>query len=95
MGQHVGCGKREKKVEKEYTMVYTVIEEKRKRRLIRCKSMAKERHTTRTIFFLAASAILAAAGLFMLVKGAVGAGIGCLVAGLLGVLMHFHSKKNS
>ena len=89
MGQHVGCGKREKKVEKEYTMVYTVIEEKRKRRLIRCKSMAKERHTTRTIFFLAA------AGLFMLVKGAVGAGIGCLVAGLLGVLMHFHSKKNS
>ncbi len=57
--------------------------------------MAKERHTTRTIFFLAASAILAAAGLFMLVKGTVGAGIGCLVAGLLGVLMHFHSKKNS
>lgn len=57
--------------------------------------MAKERRTTQSTFFLVASAILAAAGLFMLVKGAVGAGIGCLAAGLLGVLMHFHSKKNS
>ncbi len=50
--------------------------------------------TTKTTFFLAASAILAAAGLFMLVKGSVGGGIGILAAGLLGVLMHFHSKKN-
>lgn len=50
--------------------------------------------TTRTTFFLVASAILALAGLFMLVKGAVGGGIGCMVAGLLGVLVHFHSKKN-
>ncbi len=57
--------------------------------------MAKERHTTRTTFFLVASAVLAAAGLFMLVKGAVGGGIGCLAAGLLGVLVHFHSKKGA
>ena len=51
--------------------------------------------TTKTTFFLLASAILAAAGLFMLVKGAVGGGIGCLAAGVLGVLMHFHSKRNA
>ena len=51
--------------------------------------------TTRTTFFLAASAILAAAGLFMVIKGAVGGGIGCLIAGLLGVLIHFHSRKNA
>ena len=51
--------------------------------------------TTRTTFFLAASVILAAAGLFMLTKGAVGGGIGCLIAGLLGVLIHFHSRKNA
>ena len=51
--------------------------------------------TTRTTFFLVASAILAAAGLFMIVKGAVGGGIGCLMAGLLGVLVHFHSKKQA
>ena len=57
--------------------------------------MAKERHTTRSTFFLVAAAILAAAGLFMLVKGAVGGGISCLVAGVLGVLVHFHSKKNA
>ena len=57
--------------------------------------MAKERHTTQSTFFLAASAILAAAGLFMLVKGAVGGGVGCLAAGLLGVLVHLHSKKNA
>ena len=50
--------------------------------------------TTKTTFFLVASAILAAAGLFMLIKGSLGGGIGCLVAGVLGVLMHFHSKKN-
>ncbi len=51
--------------------------------------------TTRTTFFLVAAAILAAAGLFMLVKGAVGGGLGCLVAGVLGVLVHFHSKRNA
>ena len=37
--------------------------------------MAKERRTTQSAFFLAASAILA--------------------AGLLGVLVHFHSKRNA
>lgn len=57
--------------------------------------MAKERRTTQFTFFLAASAILAAAGLFMLVKGAVGGGVGCLAVGLLGVLVHFHSKRNA
>ena len=57
--------------------------------------MAKERHTTQSTFFLVASAVLAAAGLCMLVKGAVGGGIGCLAAGLLGVLVHFHSRKNA
>lgn len=50
--------------------------------------------TTKTTFFLVVSAILAAAGLFMVVKGTVVGGAGCLAAGLLGVLMHFHSKKN-
>ena len=50
--------------------------------------------TTRTTFFLVASVILALAGLFMLIKGATGGGIGCMVAGVLGVLVHFHSKKN-
>jgi hypothetical protein len=50
--------------------------------------------TTKTTFFLVASAILAAAGLFMAVKGTVVGGVGCLVVGLLGVLMHFHSKRN-
>lgn len=50
--------------------------------------------TTKTTFFLVASAILAAAGLFMLIKGSLGGGAGCLVVGLLGVLMHFHSKRN-
>ena len=51
--------------------------------------------TTRTTFFLVASVILAAAGMFMIVKGAVGGGVGCLVAGVLGVLVHFHSKKKA
>ena len=57
--------------------------------------MAKERRTTQSTFFLAASAILASAGLFMLVKGAVGGGVGCLAVGLLGVLVHFHSKRSA
>ena len=57
--------------------------------------MTKERHTTQSIFFLVAAAVLAAAGLFMLVKGAVGGGVGCLAAGLLGILVHFHSKRSA
>ena len=51
--------------------------------------------TTKTTFFLVASAVLAAAGLFMIVKGSVVGGVGCLAAGLLGVLMHFHSKRSA
>ena len=49
--------------------------------------------TTKTTFFLVASATLAAAGLIMLILGSLG-GIGCLAVGGLGVLMHFHSKRN-
>ena len=50
--------------------------------------------TTKTTFFLVASATLAAAGLIMLILGSLGGGIGCLAVGGLGVLMHFHSKRN-
>ena len=51
--------------------------------------------TTKTTFFLVASLILAAAGAFMLVKGSVAGGLVCLAAGVLGVLVHFHSKRNA
>ena len=50
--------------------------------------------TTKTTFFLVASAILAAAGLFMAVKGTVVGGVGCLVVGLLGGLMHLHRNRH-